>query len=114
MGDDETVDEATWRCLFQVTNLPEALAKRNFQIHSVEEVQEVKESSGFPGMLTLYTLSIVEMRVLDPRSPELSCLGLPEGRMFKTHVAASMVVASTRRWKWVPKDIFEQAKAASS
>jgi hypothetical protein len=114
MFDDEDLEDATWRCMVQVLNIAEDVAKRNFTIDSMEESQEVKESAGFPGMLSLYTLNTVHMRVNDPSAPEVALMGLPEGKEFKTHVAKTMVAGSVRRWMWVPDESFVQAKSATA
>merc|ERR1712061_374240 len=111
---DETVVEASNRCLQQVLGLPEDVTNSHLEFESFEEVEEIKDSPGFPGMLTVYSLHVVHLRVKDPTASSLAGWGLPEGVDFQTSVANTFVYGSVREWTWVSRSDFLVAKKESS
>eukprot|EP00747_Dinoflagellata_sp_TGD_P170085 gnl/TRDRNA2_/TRDRNA2_200751_c0_seq1.p1 gnl/TRDRNA2_/TRDRNA2_200751_c0~~gnl/TRDRNA2_/TRDRNA2_200751_c0_seq1.p1 ORF type:complete len:407 (+),score=76.17 gnl/TRDRNA2_/TRDRNA2_200751_c0_seq1:60-1280(+) len=115
MFPDEESAAATWRCLYQILGLQETPGKKLFEIESTEDRDEVKESEGYPGLLTYYRLHVVHMRVVDILAPELASLGLPEGDNFKIEAGASGVFASARNcnWSWCSRERFEEALAGT-
>jgi hypothetical protein len=113
MFPDESVADATQRCMLQVLGVPEETSKRHFVIESTEDSQEVKFSTGFPGMLTLYVLTTIRVRVPNSTAHGLGCIGLPKGREFSVSCPQSMVAGRTRRFMWVSESDFEEAKIAT-
>lgn len=110
MFEDEDVISAIWRCMVQNLNLSEQLCKELFAVESVELRTEVKESSGFPGLRTIYNMHVVKMSVVDPRVTEVAQLGLPAGEVFQTELDNSLFAATTRCWIWANRHDFELAK----
>lgn len=107
MFDDEERSPAMWRCLTQNLGLPEQACKDHFEIESSKDLEEVRVSSGFPGLNTHYTLCVTRARVRDPTSPALQSLGLPGGEEFETDVVDMFKLGSMRQWKWCPRETVE-------
>eukprot|EP00747_Dinoflagellata_sp_TGD_P218217 gnl/TRDRNA2_/TRDRNA2_90500_c0_seq2.p1 gnl/TRDRNA2_/TRDRNA2_90500_c0~~gnl/TRDRNA2_/TRDRNA2_90500_c0_seq2.p1 ORF type:complete len:402 (+),score=75.38 gnl/TRDRNA2_/TRDRNA2_90500_c0_seq2:74-1207(+) len=102
----------TYRCLYQVLNLSETVCKTHLVIEATEDIEEVKSSEGFPGLITFYNLHVVHMRVIDPSAPALAKLGLPEGKCFTTEVGSTGMGLSTARscsWEWCSREEFVAA-----
>jgi len=64
----------------------------SFQENHLEEVEnsysyrveDKCQSEGFPGVTTLYCIHELKIRVKNPESPAVQCLGLPTGQEFAT------------------------------
>merc|ERR1740130_1771094 len=65
MFEDEDTEEATWRCLAQTLVLKEKVCFQNFEISSQDSQVEEKWSPGFPGILTVYNMVVLQVRVKD-------------------------------------------------
>jgi len=115
MFDDEDVEDATWRCLYQNLDIAktEGPCKDNFKVVSAQHLTETKGSAGFPGLPTVYDVHVVHLRICDTSHHELSNLGLPDGSAFKT-TSGFISHTTTRSWRWCPWHEFQKAKAATA
>merc|ERR1712014_408226 len=60
-----------------------------------------KASGGFPGLRSIYHIHEVDVRIVDPGSPQLSALGLPGGTTFQTVLQFNPLWGSEmKNWKW--------------
>jgi len=67
--------------------LPLAWQERHLEeeVHSYSfRVEDDIMSSGYPGLVTTYCIHEVTLRVVDPESPGVHCIGLPTGQEFAT------------------------------
>lgn len=110
MYDDEDVQSATYRCLVQMLSLSDRLIKDGLSQESAREQQETKESStGFPGLPTHYTMHMVRMRVKDPSSQEVTCLGLPNGDDIERAAPSGLHTGGRNTYRWYNSTEFAAA-----
>lgn len=108
MFDDEEVEEAVWRCIYQNLDIKDKKARQHFAIQSVEERVEEKSSGGFPGLPTTYNMHVARLKVRDPSHADMDKLGLPSGKNFQTS-ARFIRHKTTRTWTWCSCADFQNA-----
>lgn len=114
MFDDEEVEEAVWRCIFQNLDIKDKKAQQQFRILTVEaRVEEKNSSGGFPGLPTTYNMNIARLEVIDPSHADMAKLGLPSGKNFQT-TARFIRHKTTRTWAWFTAEDFENAIALTA
>jgi len=111
--DDEDIPSAIHRCFRQNLGLECSAAEGVFAIESEEDVNEVRESTAYPGLRTMYMMHMVHMRVCDIFLPKLAAIGLPSGSSFTTEMMVSALGVGKRlTWCWCAPDVMKAAKRA--
>lgn len=64
------------------------------------ETYEAANSSSYPGLLTVYTICEVHIRLVDPQNV-VNCLGCPQMKGFVTRESAGHYSGITFYWDWL-------------
>jgi len=114
MFDDEDIPSAVHRCLLQTFNMQMRSVEEEFAIESAEDVEELRDSTAYPGLRTIYTLHLVYLRVREASRPRMAAIGLPSGRDFTARMMGSALdVDKSRTWCWCTPNVMAAARMAN-
>lgn len=102
MGPDQEWQDATLTALRLRLGIPANVKMTEFDVdetsHTVTE--EIMFSRSYPGLKTIYEVNEVRVRVVNPRKPEMTFLGLPAGTDFTVARTSDHGDVVVTQWGW--------------